>query len=214
MRIIARHATSRFMAITSASMSSISCCTKALPLRAAPWPGTSVTQLMEKVSDAGMSRDSQLPSPTRGGDNRCMPKDSQLDDQSSAAQTPPGGPFLAGAMVIVTLGNPRDKFWGMILALAAEGLSMSSIELASFEDLVVMVKDGESFTPAVVFFPMHRIERLELDLPDGSLPSLSQRFLAKTGLDPAALLSSFEAGGTDRRTGAPCAEVHSTKDTT
>jgi hypothetical protein len=93
-------------------------------------------------------------------------------------------------MVVVTLGNPRDKFWGMILSLAAEGLSVSGIELASFEDLVVMVKDGESFNPAVVFFPMHRIERIELDLPDGNLPSLSQRFSAKTGLDPAATLSS------------------------
>jgi hypothetical protein len=91
-------------------------------------------------------------------------------------------------MVVVTLGNPRDKFWGMILALAPEGLSLTGIELASFEDFVVMVKDGESFSPAVVFFPMHRIERVELDLPDGTLPSLSQRFSAKTGLDPAALL--------------------------
>ena len=70
----------------------------------------------------------------------------------------------------------------MILSLAPEGLSLSGVELASFEDLVVMVKDGEPFTPAVVFFPMHRIERVELDLPDGSLPSLSQRFSAKTGL--------------------------------
>ncbi len=52
-----------------------------------------------------------------------------------------------------------------------------------------MVRDGEPFTPAVVFFPMHRIERVELDLPDGSLPSLSQRFLAKTGLEPSAALA-------------------------
>jgi hypothetical protein len=96
-------------------------------------------------------------------------------------------------MVVVTLGNPRDKFWGMILSLAPEGLSMSGIELASFEDLVVMVKDGESFTPAVVFFPMHRIERVELDLPDGNLPSLSQRFSAKTGLDPAGTLGACVA---------------------
>ena len=35
---------------------------------------------------------------------------------------------------------------------------------------------------------MHRIERVELDSPDGSLPSLSQRFLAKTGLEPSAVL--------------------------
>ena len=92
--------------------------------------------------------------------------------------------------MIVTLCNPREKFWGMILTLATEGLSLSGVELASFEDLTVMVKDGEPFTPAVVFFPMHRIERVELDLPDGSLPSLSQRFLAKTGLEPATALSA------------------------
>jgi hypothetical protein len=98
-------------------------------------------------------------------------------------------PFLPGAVVIVTLAEPREKFWGMILALVPAGLSLSGAELASFEDLAVLVKDGEPFTPAVVFFPMHRIERVELDLPDGNLPSLSQRFLAKTGLDPSAALS-------------------------
>jgi hypothetical protein len=98
-------------------------------------------------------------------------------------------PFAAGALVIATLCNPREKFWGMILALAPEGLSLSGAELASFEDLTVMVRDGEPFTPAVVFFPMHRIERVELDLADGTLPSLSQRFLAKTGLEPASALA-------------------------
>jgi len=93
-------------------------------------------------------------------------------------------------MVVVSLGSPRDKFWGAVLSLAPAGLSLSGIELASFEDLIAMVRDGEPFTPAVVFFPMHRVERLELDLPDGNLPSFSQRFTAKTGLDPAATLSA------------------------
>src|SRR5690349_24726760 len=104
-------------------------------------------------------------------------------------RTPPSEVFVPGALVIATLSNPREKFWGMILALASEGLSLSGAELASFEDLAVMVRDGEPFTPAVVFFPMHRIERVELDLPDGNLPSLSQRFLTKTGLEPAAALA-------------------------
>jgi hypothetical protein len=98
-------------------------------------------------------------------------------------------PFAPGALVIATLCSPREKFWGMILALAPEGLSMSGAELASFEDLAVMVRDGDPFTPAVVFFPMHRIERIELDLPDGTLPSLSQRFLTKTGLEPSVALA-------------------------
>jgi hypothetical protein len=121
------------------------------------------------------------------GDNRPMEK--HPASEGSPAPANPRQPFVTGSLVIATLCNPREKFWGMILALAPEGLSLSGAELASFEDLAVMVRDGEPFTPAVVFFPMHRIERVELDSPDGSLPSLSQRFFAKTGLEPAAALA-------------------------
>jgi hypothetical protein len=150
-----------------------------------------------------------------------MPKESQQDRAVSRSSLS-AAPFSPGAMVVVTLGNPRDKFWGMILALAAEGLSLTGIELASFEDFVLMVKDGDSFSPAVVFFPMHRIERIELDLPDGSLPSLSQRFSAKTGLDPAALLASHRddekanegeiAKAADRSTLAPLGSTKGAED--
>jgi hypothetical protein len=96
-------------------------------------------------------------------------------------------PFRPGIMVLVTLGNPREKFWGAILSLSTEGLSLCGVELASLDDLVSLVKD-EPFSPGVVFVPMHRVERMELDLPDGSIPSLAQRFASKTGLDPAAVL--------------------------
>src|SRR6202167_6454952 len=89
-------------------------------------------------------------------------------------------------MVLVTLGNPRQKFWGAILSLSPGGLSLCGVELASFDDLVSLIKDGEPFSPGVVFVPMHRVERMELDLPDGGIPSLSQRFASKTDLDPAA----------------------------
>jgi len=135
---------------------------------------------------------------TSGSDNRAMLKDSLREDAASSGTVRSRDPFSPGSMVIVTLCNPREKFWGMILALAQEGLGMSGIELASFEDLAVIVKEGEPFSPAVVFFPMHRIERIELDLPDGNLPSLSQRFSAKTGLEPSALLSSPMANGAFR----------------
>lgn len=108
--------------------------------------------------------------------------------------------FAPGSMVIVTMGNPREKFWGMILALSPQGLSVKGIELASVEDLAIMVKDGEPFSPSVVFFPMHRIERIELDLPDGNLPSLSQRFSARTGLDPSAMLRTSTINGANTAT--------------
>jgi hypothetical protein len=102
-------------------------------------------------------------------------------------------PFQPGTMVVVTLAEPREKFWGAILALSVEGVSLRGIELASFEDLVALVRDGEPYSLSVVFFPMHRVERMELDLPDGSIPSLSQRFTAKTGLDPANLTAPLPA---------------------
>ena len=135
--------------------------------------------------------------PAGGSDNRFMQKESQREGASCAALVPAPDPFLPGSMVVVTLSNPRDKFWGVLLALATQGLSISGIELASFEDSVAMVKTGESFSSAVVFFPMHRIERVELDLPDGNLPSLAQRFSAKTGLDPTVSMRSHPANGMD-----------------
>jgi hypothetical protein len=88
-------------------------------------------------------------------------------------------------MVAVTLRNPLEKFWGALLALSAEGLSLCGIELASFDDLVAMLKEGDPFASSVVFFPRQRIKCMDLDLADGSLPSLSQRF---TCLNAAALV--------------------------
>lgn len=137
----------------------------------------------------------QLQSSGRDSDNQGMAKDPQSVGENFAPRSDPQNPFFPGSVVVVTLGNPRDKFWGMILALAPEGLSLSGIELAGFEDFILMVKDGEPFSPAVVFFPMHRIERIEIDLPDATLPSLSQRFLSKTNLTPEAVLGSHPVIG-------------------
>lgn len=110
-------------------------------------------------------------------------------DSRDASIATAGNPFQPGAMVLLTLGNPREKFWGAILALTTQGISLSGIELGSFEDLVSMIKAGDPASFGVVFYPMHRIERVELDAPDGNIPSLSQRFTAKTGLDPAPVLT-------------------------
>ena len=100
------------------------------------------------------------------------------------------GPFQAGAIVLVTLNNPREKFWGKILALEPAGLSLCGVELASFEDATNMFIAGEPLAVAALFFPMHRVERIELDSPSGSIPSLSQRFVSRTGVEPAVALAN------------------------
>jgi hypothetical protein len=100
------------------------------------------------------------------------------------------GPFCAGAIVIATLASPREKFWGAILELSAIGLSLRGVDLSSFDDFISQIRDGETFAAGVMFFPMHRVERVELDLPEGTIPSLAQRFAQKTGQDPAPVLVS------------------------
>ncbi|MBZ5598968.1 MAG: hypothetical protein LAN83_11655 [Acidobacteriia bacterium] len=120
-------------------------------------------------------------------------------DQPGTGAASAGDPFRPGTLVVITLGSPREKLWGALLSLTPEGLSLCGIELASFEDLVSLVKEGETFSPGVVFFPMHRVERMELDLPDGSIPSLAQRFTAKTGLDAAGVLTRSRAARSEER---------------
>ena len=119
------------------------------------------------------------------------PDDNRFVTSISFYETPqPAAPFRAGAVVIATLSNPREKFWGAILNLSPVGLSMRGVDLSSFDIFISQIRDGEPFTAGVMFFPMHRVERLELDLPEGTIPSLAQRFAEKTGQDPAPILVS------------------------
>lgn len=92
-----------------------------------------------------------------------------------------GAEFTAGAVVLVTLNTPREKFWGSVLAISAAGVSLRGIDLQSFEDFARQVKSGDEVTPSAVFFPMHRIERIELDQRNGDIPSMQDRFENKTG---------------------------------
>ncbi len=107
------------------------------------------------------------------------------------AGPPPGArstPFREGAVVLVSLNNPREKFWGAILELTPAGLSIRGIDLNSLEDCARLVKAGEPVTAAAVFFPMQRIERIEIDARNGSIPSLHERFAAKAGCHVSGLL--------------------------
>jgi hypothetical protein len=133
--------------------------------------------------------------PSLPDDNRIVPSTSFYDLRQPAA------PFRPGAIVIATLANPREKFWGAILQLSAVGLSLRGVDLSSFDNFISQIRDGEPLAAGVLFFPMHRVERLELDLPEGTLPSLAQRFAQKTGQDPAPMLvSEFLPGAGENRT--------------
>ena len=111
------------------------------------------------------------------GENRCMESSSAARD---AAQ-PVRDPFATGAVVVVTLSGPREKFWGAIAALNPAGVSVAGVDLNSLDDFVRMLRAHEPATPSIVFFPMYRVERIELDLPSSGLPSVRERFESSTG---------------------------------
>ena len=75
-----------------------------------------------------------------------------------ASSTQSATPFRAGAVVIATLANPREKFWGAILHLSTTGLSLRGVDLSSFDDFISQIRSGEPFAAGVMFFPMHRLE--------------------------------------------------------
>lgn len=93
----------------------------------------------------------------------------------------PDSTFARGTVVLVTLREPREKFWGAVLEITTAGVGVSGINLAAFDDFTSLLRDGEPASPGVVFFPMQRVERIELDVANGDIPSLRQRFLSKCG---------------------------------
>src|SRR5690348_16360576 len=100
--------------------------------------------------------------------------------------------FRPGALVLLTLNSAREKFWGILLALNPAGATLRGIDLQSLDDFAQLVKSGEAATPSVVFFPMHRIQRAELDARNGEVPTLAEQFAAKAGKPAAGFLQEPE----------------------
>lgn len=101
-----------------------------------------------------------------------------------------GASFSPGAIVLVTLNNPREKYWGAVQAVSPAGVAMRGLDLNSFEDFIRQMIAGDDVAPHAVFFPMHRVERIELDEQNADIPSMQQRFESKTGRSCQALFAA------------------------
>jgi len=116
---------------------------------------------------------------------------------STSSRTPraEAARFACGVVVLVTLNSPREKFWGAILDISPAGLSVRGLDLNSFDDFVRLVRSGEPASLGAVFFPMHRVERIEIDARNGDIPSLQERFHAKTEQQFTELVGAAPATG-------------------
>lgn len=87
------------------------------------------------------------------------------------------------AIVIVSLHDPKERIWGQLLALNQAGVTVRGLDLNSFDDFIRQVKNPEEGLVglATIFYPMQRVERIALDEPKGTIPSLSQAFERQVG---------------------------------
>jgi hypothetical protein len=97
------------------------------------------------------------------------------------------------SIVVVSLHTPKEKVWGELLAIHPAGITMRGIDLNSFDHFIRQINEpeGERIGLPTVFFPMNRVERIALDEPSGSIPSMAELFSRKIGRSLADYLAEF-----------------------
>ncbi len=118
------------------------------------------------------------PAPGRSALLYCQYKTSAVDPHS---------------IVVVSLHSPKEKVWGELLDINPSGLTLRGIDLNSFDHFIKQINepDGERIGLPTVFFPMNRVERVSLDEPSGSIPSMNELFARKIGRSLTDYLSQF-----------------------
>ena len=97
------------------------------------------------------------------------------------------------SIVVVSLHSPKEKVWGELLDINPSGVTLRGIDLNSFDHFVRQINepDGERIGLPTIFFPMNRVERVSLDEPTGSIPSMDELFARKIGRTLTDYLSQF-----------------------
>ncbi|NWJ39715.1 MAG: hypothetical protein HXX12_01940 [Geothrix sp.] len=99
-------------------------------------------------------------------------------------------PFEPGDLVVVVLQSPRERIWGALLGLDAAGIAIRGLDLTPWEEVLSLVRTGESDQVALGtrFLPMHRVEAMYLDEASSGAPSLAVTFKNRTGQEARAFL--------------------------
>ncbi|HEX3552422.1 MAG TPA: hypothetical protein VIA62_04245 [Thermoanaerobaculia bacterium] len=89
-----------------------------------------------------------------------------------------------GALVIVHLVNPTEKFWGILQELGVAGVMLRGINVSSFDDWMAQAarRGDQSLGLSTMFVPLFRVERIFLDEAVGEVESYRQRFHSRVGV--------------------------------
>jgi hypothetical protein len=88
-----------------------------------------------------------------------------------------------GRTVIVYLNTPREKVWGILLSMQPAGIIVRGLDLVVFDSWMRQQARGEDggLGPSTIFYPMHRVERVEEDETMGPIESYADRFRRQVG---------------------------------
>jgi hypothetical protein len=97
----------------------------------------------------------------------------------------------AGTLVLVHLVQPKEKYWGVLVALGSAGVTLRGLELDLFDDWARQQRPGAEAELGVstLFVPLHRIEKMFEDARVGSVASYAERFYEIVGGDARAFLA-------------------------
>jgi hypothetical protein len=97
------------------------------------------------------------------------------------------------SVVVVSLHSPKERLWGELLDISNAGVTVRGIDLSGFDDFIsqVLHPEEDRIGLPTLFFPMVRIERIALDEPRGSIPSLAETFEKKVGRSLVEYLAQF-----------------------
>jgi hypothetical protein len=88
-----------------------------------------------------------------------------------------------GDAVVVYLHTPKEKVWGLLASISSAGVVVRGLDLAVFDDWLRQELRGEEelIGPSTLFYPIHRIERLERDETVGPVAAFADRFEREVG---------------------------------
>jgi hypothetical protein len=91
--------------------------------------------------------------------------------------------IAGGSSVILYLHTPKEKVWGILVSVTPAGVVVRGLDLAVFDDWMRQEARGDEVLlgPTTLFYPMHRLERLERDESLGPLESYADRFAREVG---------------------------------
>ena len=90
-----------------------------------------------------------------------------------------------GSFVTVYLVDPVERFWGRLFQLSQAGITVRAIDVKQIETFKYQFRKEERLVfPRTLFFPMRRIQQMDLDEALDDIPSVIDSISDATGRDP------------------------------